>query len=244
VRRGGVLHIEAYGERQTYGPEIASIVERRRGASAALADWSGADTRWELHAGADRFEDGGRFGSVGAGIERRLAGDAVSLSTRGETWLGTTNTWTARGDGEWRSTRAREGTQVIAAAGLILAGSRSPLALWSGAGTGPRADAWLRAHPVLDDGRVNAAVFGRRLMYAGGEWRRWLPPWKRVLRIAPAIFVDTARASHGAAFSDTRAHVDAGAGIRFVIPGAGVAGIDLARGLRDGRTALSIGWRR
>jgi hypothetical protein len=243
VRNGAVLHIEAFGERQTYGPETARVVERRRGASLALADWPRADTRWELRAGADRFEGGGRFGSMGAGIERRFAGDTLSVSSRGEAWFGTATTWTARAGVDWRSTRSREGNQAIATAGLIVTGNRSPLALWSGAGTGPRADALLRAHPVLDDGRVDGAVFGRRLLYAGVEWRRWLPPWKRVLRIAPAIFVDAARAVDGASFSDSRGHVDVGVGIRFVVPGAGVVGIDVGRGLRDGRTALSIGWR-
>jgi hypothetical protein len=124
------------------------------------------------------------------------------------------------------------------------AGRQAPFALWHGAGTGPRADALLRAHPVLDGGRVDRAVFGRRLLHAGVEWRRWLAPVRRVARIAPAIFIDAGRALDGAPFSDPRAHVDVGAGIRFVLPGAGVVGIDLGRGLRDGEMALSIGWRR
>jgi outer membrane protein assembly factor BamA len=97
---------------------------------------------------------------------------------------------------------------------------------------------------VLEDGRVDRAVFGRRLLHAGAEWRYWLPPVKRVARIAPAIFVDTARAFEGGTFSDLRAHLDIGAGIRFVIPGAGVAGIDVGQGLRDGRTVVSFGWRK
>jgi hypothetical protein len=102
----------------------------------------------------------------------------------------------------------------------------------------------LRAHPVLQDGRIERAAFGRRLVHAGVEWRHWLPPIRRFARLAPAAFLDVARASRGASFSDTRGHVDVGAGLRFAVPGHGVVGLDLARGLRDGRIALSIGWRR
>jgi hypothetical protein len=244
VRQGGIVRLEAYGEQQTYGPEASPLVERRRGARAAFADWPRANTRWEFHAGADRFEDGSRFGSVGGAIERRFAGDGLTLTARADTWFGTTSTWTAGAGLTWRSTREREGPQWIARTGVNLAGTRAPLALWSGAGTGPRTEALLRAHPVLEDGRVDRAVFGRRLLHAGAEWRYWLPPVKRVARIAPAIFVDTARAFEGGTFSDLRAHLDIGAGIRFVIPGAGVAGIDVGQGLRDGRTVVSFGWRK
>jgi hypothetical protein len=243
IRRGGVLRIEAYGDRQTYGPQGSSFAERRRGASVALSDWPRADTRWQVRGGVDRFEEGGGFGSIGTWIERRFAGDAVVLSARGEGWFGTASTWIASAGADWRSTRDREGQQWIARAGMNLAGTGAPLALWYGAGTGPRAEALLRAHPVLDDGRVDQAVFGRRLLHAGAEWRHWLPPVSRVLRMAPAIFVDTARALEGASFSDARTHVDVGAGLRFVVPGAGVVGIDIGRGLRDGRTVVSIGWR-
>jgi hypothetical protein len=38
--------------------------------------------------------------------------------------------------------------------------------------------------------------------------------------------------------------VDAGAGIRVSLAGLGVLRVDLAHGLRDGRTAFSVGWQR
>jgi hypothetical protein len=240
VAFGGVLRIDAYDERQTYG---SAHEERRRGASVGLADWLRADTRWTASAGLDRWRDRGASASIGVGLDRH-AGDAFVISARATAWPGLPRTWTASAQADWRSSREYAGHVWSARAGLDLAGARAPFALWHGAGSGPRSNALLRAHPILDDGRVEAAVFGRRLIHAGAEWRRWLPPVQRVVRIAPALFADAGRASRGAAFSDTRAHVDVGAGLRFVVPGAGVVGVDVGRGLRDGNMALSIGWRR
>jgi hypothetical protein len=101
----------------------------------------------------------------------------------------------------------------------------------------------LRAHPLLDDGVIRG-VFGQRLAHAGAEWRYWRGPVLRVLHMAPAVFVDAARALRVPAFGDGRAHFDAGAGIRVAIPGAGVLSLDLAKGLRDGATSLAFGWGR
>jgi outer membrane translocation and assembly module TamA len=66
----------------------------------------------------------------------------------------------------------------------------------------------------------------------------------RVLRIAPSVFVDVARAYDAPPFADSRAHVDVGVGLRVAVPGAGVLRADVARGLRDGEMALSFGWTR
>jgi hypothetical protein len=62
------------------------------------------------------------------------------------------------------------------------------------------------------------------------------------LRIAPAVFVDLARATRGLPESDSRLHVDAGAGLRLSLPAAGVMRVDLAHGLRGGGWVLSAGW--
>ena len=66
----------------------------------------------------------------------------------------------------------------------------------------------------------------------------------RVIRVAPALFVDAARAYRAPAFADARGHVDVGIGVRVAFPGSGVLRADIARGLRDGDMALSFGWTR
>lgn len=241
---GGTWRVDVFDERQSYGSRQHAIRERRRGAAVSIGDWLGGSTRWDVSLGADRWRAGGRGASIGGGIERHLARDTVVLSTRAAAWFGSIDTWTASARADWRSSSKREGHVLSARAGVSLAGARAPFALWHGAGTGQRADVLLRAHPVIDSGHIDGAVIGRRLVHAGVEWQRWLQPVKRVLRIAPAIFVDAGRSSRGGPFSDSRAHVDVGAGMRFVLPGAGLVGVDVGRGLRDGKMAVSVGWRR
>jgi hypothetical protein len=126
-------------------------------------------------------------------------------------------------------------------AGVTRTGNRAPFALWPGAGVGQGRDLLLRAHSLLHDGVIRG-VFGRQVSHGGVEWRDWRWSVLRTVRIAPAMFLDVARADRVPAFGDDRAHVDVGAGLRIVVPGAGVLRIDLGRGLRDGSTALSIGW--
>src|SRR4051794_33339213 len=75
-----------------------------------------------------------------------------------------------------------------------LAASNAPLALWPGAGTGQGRDALLRAHPLIDDGIIGNAVFGRHLMSGGVEGRRWRQLSRKPVRFAPALFLDVARA--------------------------------------------------
>jgi hypothetical protein len=105
----------------------------------------------------------------------------------------------------------------------------------------------LRAHPLLDHGIVRGESFGRQLVHGGVEARRWAQLSRKPVRLAPALFVDVARASHGLeaiTATDGRWQFDAGAGIRLAVPGSGVLRIDVAHGLRDGRTAFSVGWAR
>jgi hypothetical protein len=145
---------------------------------------------------------------------------------------------------DWRSRAQALGTVWLGRASVDAAGAGTPLAFWGGAGTGQGRSALLRAHPLLHDGVIRDAVFGRVVASGGAEWRRWSAPVARVLRVAPAAFVDLARAYAAPAFADPRAHVDIGAGLRIALPGAGVLRADVARGLRDGEMAVSFGWGR
>ena len=128
--------------------------------------------------------------------------------------------------------------------GEDIAGSDAPLALWPGAGAGQGRDALLRAHPLIDDGIIQSGTFGRRLTHGGAEWRRWMQVPRKPIRVAPAIFVDRARAYRGLGGTPQPWQSDVGAGLRLAVPGSGVFRIDFAHGLRDGRDALSVGWGR
>jgi hypothetical protein len=128
---------------------------------------------------------------------------------------------------------------------MTLASATAPASLWPGADTGHARDVLLRAHPLLDDGVIEDGVFGRRVGFGSVEAQRWLAPVAQgFVRVAPAMFLDVARASRGLPSSDTRTHYDVGAGLRISLLGAGVLRVDVAHGLRDGATALSVGWQK
>ena len=239
---GGVWSVDAFTERQTYGSTDPGIIERRRGAAVTWSDWLTGGARLQVAASVDRWDDG-PTALLQGGIERVWANGLAAASAHAGAITGTRRAGLAGASAEWQSTRGRAGPAWHARAGVSIAGSDAPLALWPGAGTGQGRDALLRAHPLLHDGAVRG-VFGRRLLHGGAEWRYWMGSVFRTLHVAPAVFVDVARSSRTPAFGDRRAHVDAGAGLRIAVPGAGVVRIDVGKGLRDGSTALSFGWTR
>ena len=242
-RLGSVWRVDAFHDEQTYATD-REFTETWRGARFSAADWLTPEWRAELGIGLDQFQGIGSSGSIAASLERRARHDDWRVITSVGLYAGdlTTATFSARAD--WRSPRRPTGTAFLARAGLQIAGDEAPLALWSGAGTEPVRDALLRAHSLLDDGVVTDAVMGRTLLSGGAEWRHWFQPGPRPFRLAPAVFVDAARAARSSDGFDQRFHVDVGIGLRLGIPGAGALRVDLGRGLRDGDMALSVGWDR
>ena len=239
----GIWTAEIFREEQTYAQAAAAAVEQRRGGSLSLSQWTNSLTRWQANAGIDVWEDRGRTARLGGAVDQRLLTDRLSLRAGAVVLAGAFRTWTASVGADWRSSVRSEGTTVSARAGYDVAGAGAPLALWSGAGTGHARGPLLRAHPLLESGRITGDVFGRRVYYGGSELRRWLTPVLKVVRIAPAAFVDFAGA--GDRLREGRAwHTDAGAGLRIALPGSGVLRLDVAKGLNDGATAFSVGWTR
>lgn len=237
---GGTWSVKAFTEHQTYGVAALETSERRRGVVLRLSDWVSGNLRIEAAGAVERWTDG-LTASLEGGVEQVFAGGNAVAGLGVGIMTGAHRAGTLDASAGWRSTETRAGTVWQARAGFSTALSAAPLALWPGAGTGQGRSVLLRAHPLLDDGIVRG-VFGRRLAHGGVEWRYWRGPIFRTLHLAPAVFVDAARAFRVPAFGDDRTHVDAGAGIRVALPGAGVLRVDLGRGLRDGEMALSFGW--
>jgi predicted double-glycine peptidase len=238
---GGIWSLEALVENQTYGAAGSEIMERRRGVMLTASDWTSGATRIKAGAAVDQW-DRDTTASLVAGVERTFAGGLGRAMVDGSILVGGLRASTMAVTSDWRSSHSRVGSVWSTRGGLTTTTSETPWALLPGAGTGQGREVLLRAHPLLHDGVVRG-VFGRRLVHAGVEWSYWRTrPVVRALRLAPALFVDTGRAFAVPAFGDRRAHVDAGAGIRVALPGAGVLRADVAHGLRDGRTVLSFGW--
>jgi hypothetical protein len=241
---GGIWGIAVFRERQTYADGSSTIEESRSRAEFHLSDWTRTGLRWETAIGFDQWRGiGGRALSIRGGAQQRFAADRGSLDASADSWIGGLRTWRVSVRSEWRSSVHNEGGVWIVRAGEEAAPRTAPLGLWPGAGTGQGRPVLLRAHPLLHDGIIRG-VFGPQLTHGGAEWRRWLHPVRRPLRLAPAFFVDLARGTRGLANSGERWQADVGGGLRIAVPGSGALRIDVARGLRDGRSAVSVGWGR
>jgi hypothetical protein len=249
----GVVTVEGSWERQSYGVPVGSGAsgatvtrnDERRRAALRVADWATSRLRWEAGVAVDRWVDDSHA-AIEGGIDVRLAGDRLSLGIDA-------GAWTPAGSGRrfarggvsaaWRSSAEAGRWQWLASAGVTATSAEAPLDLWPGAGTGHARTPLLRAHPLLDRGIIAGEVFGRRLSHGTVEYHRPLIV-SPVGAIRLALFADTARARNApGSGTASRWHTDVGAGARVALPGrAGTARIDVARGLRDGRTVLSAGW--
>ena len=245
----GVWRVGLSWDAQTYGSAETNVREEHTRGELGLASWIRPNLQMTLVAGLD---DWGRTGglnaktvSVGGEIERRLFDDHVTARASAQRWVG------LRSDGFVTASSSVSVTSSPDPAAFVLLGrigaevatAGSPLALWSGAGEGRARGPLLRAHPLLEDGRIEGPVFGRRVAHTSVETQHWFRR-PALLRVAAAAFVDAAAASHRSpASSGDPFQVDAGAGVRLRMPGIPSAlRIDYARGLRDGAYAWTIGW--
>lgn len=237
----GLWTIEGGWSRQPYAlDESTVVVDERRHAGIRYADWLTGATRVEAATGLDRWSDRPASAFVGGAIEQRLFGDTVAARAEASAWASRAGFAASRLQLAWRGVRAAS-VQVGARGGLDAASARAPLDLWPGAGAGHVRRPRLRAHPLLDDGVVSGDVFGQRLAHVSIDATRTLVTWP-LMRLDGVVFVDSARAWRSLS-GDERLHVDVGGGVRLrgLVDGGAIA-VDVARGVRDGRTALTFGW--
>jgi Peptidase_C39 like family len=237
----GLWTIEAGWSRQPYAlGDSTMVVDERRHAGIRFADWLTGATRVEAGTGVDRWSGRTASAFVDGAVEQRLFDDAVAARVEGSLWPA------AAGFGAGRvliasRTRRTESFLLRARAGFEAATTRAPFDLWPGAGAGHARSPRLRAHPLLEDGVITGDVFGQRLAHASVEVSRTLLS-RMLMRLDGVMFMDCARAWRSLS-GDERLHVDAGFGVRLRGPADGGAiAVDVARGLRDGRAALTIGW--
>lgn len=242
---GGVWTLGASRETQTFG-SATMFEETRTRVGAELSNWLTPRVRAATGVAVDRWRDRGRTVALSGHLQLWPVLDRLAIEGSVAGWRGSADRFaTADVRAHWRSSAAWAGPVWLAGGGYQLATGSAPASLWPGADTGHARSVLLRAHRLLDDGVIAGGVFGRRVAFASGELQYWIQPKRnRLLRVAPAVFVDLARATRGLAASDARLHYDAGAGVRIALLGFGVLRADVARGLRDGRMAFSVGWQR
>jgi hypothetical protein len=235
---GGIAGVHASLEKQAF-TEPALAPAERTSARAGVADWATAGIRWSAAAGIDEWAGGGTHAALAAGLRLVSMEDRADLTAGAETWPGAQGFGVFSAAARARSTREMRGPVFTGTAGVAHATARSPLHVWWAADTGHAREVLLRAHPLLDDGRIRAERLGRTLLHGSIEAQHW---WliSGAVRAAAAVFVDTARTSRRLERTPL-ADVDAGIGGRVSVAGIpGVFRADVGRGLRDGATAFSF----
>ena len=135
------------------------------------------------------------------------------------------------------------GWRLFVAWMTLAASEGAPMGVWNGAGEGRARPALLRAHTLLQDGRVDGSVFGRRLAHATIEGQHWFAR-PGLIRVAAALFADGATTAGRAPYAvGPASQLDVGAGLRVRVPGrSGVFRIDYGQGVRDNANVVSVGW--
>jgi peptidase C39-like protein len=268
-RLAGVWRVDGSWEAQTYGvspSSIESIDVRQDQAHGAISysTWLRPNLRFEASTGIDAWNGASASGLatranasaasdqelrtvfVGGSIERRFAGDRVAISGGSTSWSPITDGRSFRATslrGFARSSVEPAAFTVLAEARADFATVQAPLAIWPGAGDGRARPGLLRAHPLLDDGVINGAAFGRHVQSVTLEAQRWLDRWQ-IPRLGLAVFADAAHATNRLGDATGRPfQVDVGSGIRVRLPGSDrTFRFDYAHGLRDRRaSAISVG---
>jgi hypothetical protein len=129
---------------------------------------------------------------------------------------------------------------LLGEANLQIVTRRAPLDLWWAGDTGHVRSTLLRAHPLLDDGRLRVDRLGRSLGHFSLEAQRW---WTVVgpISAAAAVFGDVARTAQLYDGERTRHDVDVGIGAHLAVSGIrGLFSANVAKGLADGATAFSV----
>ena len=211
-----------------------------RDARLGWTNWVGARTRVETGAGVARRRDLGTQALLDGALEFRPLRNAVSLEIAAAGAAGTAPFGAAAGTFRWQL--KRDAARLVGTAALSTVTGGAPRDRWPGADSRTTRPLLLRAHPLMEDGRIAGPVFGRTVAHGSVEVQRHALR-RGLFSAGVAAFTDVARAWRRHDGSDSLLHVDAGVGVRLrLAAGQPAIRIDLARGLRDGRMALSAGW--
>ncbi|MGH9256088.1 MAG: C39 family peptidase [Vicinamibacterales bacterium] len=237
---GGVWSIDAFSERQPFtAPELPAA--DRVGADVGVSDWLTGHLRWTVTAGLDAWAPEAARARVGGRVQFASLDDRLDAAFGVASWPGTDGFATVDAGIRARSTTTRRGVVMLGSANLQLATDLTPLDLWWAGDTGHARSAFLRAHPLLDKGRLRIDRLGRALGQASLEWQRWWPLVGPV-SAAAAMFGDVARTG-GRRDGPPRGDVDVGLGVRLAVAGiSGAFSVDVAKGLADGATAFSVAY--
>lgn len=243
----GVWRAETLWSEQQYGPRESPRREEQLGGSLAFSTWLAPSLRAEVSAGTGRWASDGqarrKMFHIGGSVERRFRNDHLAATASAARYVGSGSFALFGISLTARTSREPRPVVWLLQAGMTHAGRNAPLALWNGAGEGRARAPLLRAHRLLDEGRIDGPVFGRTLAHATLEAQHWFAR-PALVHVGAAAFLDVARASGRPDWSTAAgAQADVGVGVRLKVPGrSGTLRVDYANGIVDGARAWFIGW--
>jgi predicted double-glycine peptidase len=236
---GGIWTVDAFSEEQPFNASGLNPAERDS-LRVAASDWSTGWLQWTATAGVDVWAPESARLQVGGGVELVTSDDRLGAAFVLSGWPGGETFGTIDAGIRARSSSAKRGVVLLGAANLQFVTRRAPLDLWWAGDTGHVRSTLLRAHPLLDDGRLRVDRLGRTLGHFSVEAQRW---WTVVgpISAAAAAFGDVARTAQLYDSERARHDVDVGIGAHLAVSGIrGLFSATVAKGLADGATAFSV----
>jgi hypothetical protein len=236
---GGIWSVDAFSEEQPFTMFGLSPAERDS-VRVAASDWSTGWLQWTATAGMDIWAPASARVQVGGRVELVTPDDRLDAAFELSGWPGSGAFSTIDAGIRARSSTAKRDVVLLGRANLQFATRHAPLDLWWAGDTGHVRSTLLRAHPLLDDGRLRVDRLGRTLGHFGLEAQRW---WTVAgpISAAAAVFGDVARTAQLYASERARHDVDVGIGAHLAVAGIrGLFSATVAKGLADGATAFSL----
>ena len=240
----GTWGADVFGESQEFdaNPQL-----RRRGGRLVTSRWLGPTIRLDARAGVERWNTTGALGSFGltAGVlsraERlsaRFVADGWAGSTRFGSFAATVTASSAARTVFSETTPL--GPVLRLTSGVSAVTESAPLDVWPAGDTGQARAILARAHPLLDDGRIQVGRLGRSVAFSSGEAQYW---WKApaLSRVGLALFADATRTMQRTGEFGAVNDLDVGVGVGFaslLVPGR--LRVDYGHGLRDGADAVTV----
>jgi hypothetical protein len=242
----GTWGTDVFAEAQEFDGGEAEL--RRRGGRLTASRWISSVLRLDARGGAERWNTTKTLGTLGFSAHVVSGAERIHGAIVADGWTGSGVFGSLLLSVAASSARSAEsgviplGPVITGSAGLAVVSSTAPLDLWPAGDTGQVRSVLARAHPLLEDGRVQVHRIGRRLIYGSGEIQYW---WKApgLSRVGAAVFADSVRTMRRRVAGGALADVDIGVGVgvaSLLVPGR--IRLDVAHGLRDGADALTVSY--
>lgn len=251
VRLGvsGVIGVGGSWERYRFSLDPAQngvLEETRHSGGVTFGGWINPALRPNAGLRLDRWPGDREYLAATAGTEFRAAGDRFALTTTVEYGQAlVTHPSYSRGNVRaiWSSSTGLSRATWSTRLGLDLASSNAPLGLWPQASGDIPWSIPLRAHAWSRNGLLPGNTTGRSILHGGVSGDH--PLWRvGPFTLAAGLFLDGAEIQDPADGAlRNHFYVDAGGGLRIAILDGhlGIVRIDLATGLTDHASAITVG---